>query len=569
MSQPDGPLQQPPREQAPHDPQPEEGETVAEWDPEQLRDLVRQLFRLPVRPRPTAAGGGERALRSWVNCIDDLLSAQLRDIYRHPDFRRLEATWRGLHYLVMHSETGPGLRLRVLDCTKKDLIEDQRRAAEFDQSALFRKVCDEPYRAPCGTPYGLLVGDYAFGRSAEDVGLLPWVVQVAAHAHAPFVAAAAPQMFGMEWFTELIGPRNLSPIFTRPEYDSWRAFRDSEEARYVALTLPRVLARLPYGEQFAQVAAFRFEEKQGGADPDGYLWMSAAWAYAARITDAFAKYGWMARLRGVEGGGKVEGLPVHAFPTDDGDMAMKCPTEIAINDRREFELSNLGFLPLLHSKNRAFAVFMGAQSCQKPKQYFDPAANANAELSAKFNYLLCALRFVHPLKLMARAALGAFAGVADCERRLRDWIREYVTSDPEDEDEPRRPLADARIEVRETKGKPGYYQVVAWLGPHFQLEPWASMRLVADVPGGHASPLPPLDPAWLAWGGGAVRHLARAIQDERRLSDLPVLADALEEAGCADPDVLSHCREGHDQAPSCWVVDALLDLLEPDAPPAG
>jgi len=214
--------------------------------------------------------------------------------------------------------------------------------------------------------------------------------------------------------------------------------------------------------------------------------MNAAWGYATRITDAFSKYGWFARSRGVEGGGKVEGLPVHTFPTDDGDVAMKCPTEIAISDRREFELSNLGFLPLLHSKGRDFAVFMGAQSAQKPKTYFDPAANANAELSAKFNYILCVSRFAHYLKVMARDKIGSFMEVSDCQRWLNDWIGNYVIANPEsatDELKAKKPLSDARVEVREVKGKPGWYEAVAWLRPHFQLETLTtSMRLVAEVP---------------------------------------------------------------------------------------
>ena len=256
-------------------------------------------------------------------------------------------------------------------------------------------------------------------------------------------------MFNIDRFTELSKPRDLAKIFESVEYAAWKSFRESEDSRYVALTLPHVLARLPYGENFKTVDEFNFEEIVDGTDHDKYLWMNAAWAYAARITDAFAKYGWMARTRGVEGGGKVEGLPVHTFPTDDGDVAMKCPTEIAISDRREFELSNLGFLPLLHSKDRDFAVFMGAQSCQKPKTYFDPAANANAELSAKFNYILCTSRFAHYLKVMARDKIGSFMEVNDCSIWLNDWISNYCVNPAgaSDETKAKHPLADAKVEV--------------------------------------------------------------------------------------------------------------------------
>jgi type VI secretion system protein ImpC len=366
------------------------------------------------------------------------------------------------------------------------LLKDLEKAVEFDQSALFKKVYEEEYGQLGGEPYGMLVGDYEFSRHPEDIGLLKLVSNVAAMAHAPFVSAADPKLFNMERYTELTAPRDLAKIFMSVEYASWKSFRESEDSRYVALTLPHVLGRLPYGENFTRVEAFNFEEFVDGKDHDKYLWMNAAWAYASRITDAVAKHGWMARTRGVEGGGKVEGLPVHTFPTDDGDVAMKCPTEIAISDRREFELSNLGFLPLLHSKGRDFAVFMGAQSCQKPKTYFDADANANAELSAKFNYIMCVSRFAHYLKVMARDKIGSFMEVNECEKWLNTWIQNYVLANPEtagDESKAKKPLAAAKIQVQAVKGKPGWYEAVAWLRPHFQLEALTtSMRLVAEVP---------------------------------------------------------------------------------------
>src|SRR5262249_19204965 len=306
--------------------------------------------------------------------------------------------------------TGELLKIRVLNVTKKELFRDLERAAEFDQSALFRKIYQEEY-VPIplgGKPYGMLVGDYQFGRSAEDISLLTMISRVAAAAHAPSVASASRKMFNMDRFDELPKPRDLAKIFESVEFAAWKSFRESEDSRYTALTLPRVLSRLPYGPEFKRVSEFNFEETVDGTDHDKYAWMNSSWAYAARITDAMAKWGWMARTRGVEAGGKVEGLPVHTFYTDDGDIAMKCPTEIAISDRREFELSNLGFLPLLHNKDSDSAVFMGSQSCQKPQTYFDPAANSNAELSAKFNLLLCTSRFAHYLKVMARDKIGAF-----------------------------------------------------------------------------------------------------------------------------------------------------------------
>ncbi len=453
---------------------------------ERNKDYVGQFLKQIVQPGQVVSKDVETNIKYWIAEIDKKLSSQLNEVMHAPEFQQLESTWRGLHYLVHQSETGESMKIRVMNVKKRELFKDLEKAVEFDQSALYKKVYEEEYGQLGGQPYGLLVGDYEFDRGAEDVSLLKMISGVAAASHAPFVSAASSKLFNMDRFTELAAPRDLAKIFDSVEYAAWKSFRESEDSRYTALTLPHVLGRLPYGANFKRVDAFNFEEFVDGKDHDKYLWMNAAWAYAARITDTFAKYGWFARSRGVEGGGKVEGLPVHTFPTDDGDVAMKCPTEIAISDRREFELSNLGFLPLLHSKGRDFAVFMGAQSCQKPKTYFDPAANANAELSAKFNYILCIGRFAHYLKVMARDKIGSFMEVSDCQRWLNDWIMQYVIANPEnagDEAKAKAPLADAKVEVREVKGKPGWYEAVAWLRPHFQLETLTtSMRLVAEVP---------------------------------------------------------------------------------------
>ena len=449
------------------------------------KDYFKQFLNYVVKPGQLISKDVELNVKSWISQIDQKLSAQLNEVLHHEEFQRLEGTWRGLHYLVHQSETGEALKIRVLNATKRDLFKDLEKAAEFDQSALFKKIYEEEFGQLGGQPYGLLVGDYEFGRNAEDISLLKMISNVAACSHAPFVAAASPKFFNMDSFSELANPRDLAKIFDSVEYAAWKSFRESEDSRYVALTLPRVLGRLPYGSNFKRVDEFNFEEEVDGTNHNKYSWMSAAWAYASRITDAFAKDGWFARIRGVEGGGKVEGLPVHTFPTDDGEIAMKCPTEIAITDRREFELSNLGFLPLIHSKGNDFAVFMGAQSSQKPKTYFDPNANANAELSAKFNLILCTSRFAHYLKVMARDKIGSFMEVSQCQSWLNGWIANYCV-DPNgasDEIKAKRPLAEARIDVREVKGKPGHYEAVAYLRPHFQLESLStSMRLVAEVP---------------------------------------------------------------------------------------
>jgi type VI secretion system protein ImpC len=452
---------------------------------ERAKDYFKQFLDQVVKPGQVVSKDVEKNILTWVSEIDKKLSTQLDAVLHHPDFQKLEGTWRGLHYLVHQTETGDSLKIRVLNVTKRDLFKDLEKAAEFDQSALFKKIYEEEYGQLGGQPYGMLVGDFEFGRSSEDIALLKLISQVSAAAHAPFIASAGPRMFGFDSYTELPNPRDLAKIFESVEYAPWKSFRDSEDSRYVALTMPRVLARLPYGQNFRRIDDFNYEENVDGKEHNKYSWMSASWAYSARITDAVAQHGWMIRTRGVEGGGKVEGLPVHTFPTDDGDIAMKCPTEIAISDRREFELSNLGFLPLLHAKDRDFAVFMGSQTCQKPKTYFDADANANAELSAKLNLILCTSRFAHYLKVMARDKIGSFMTMDDCSRWLNDWISQYCVN-PNGASEwtkASRPLADAKVEVKEVAGRPGWYEAVAYLKPHFQLEALTtSMRLVAEIP---------------------------------------------------------------------------------------
>lgn len=449
------------------------------------KDYFKQFLEHVIKPGQVISKDVETNIKNWIAAIDNKLSQQLNEILHTPEFQKLEGTWRGLHYFVHQSETSPQMKIRVMNITKRELFKDLEKAVEFDQSTLFKKIYEEEYGQLGGQPYGMMVGDFEFDRSPEDISLLKLVSNVAAAAHAPFVSAASPKLLNMDSYQDLSSPRDLSKIFDAVEYAAWKSFRESEDSRYVALTLPRVLGRLPYGANFKKVDEFNFEESVSGKDHSKYLWMNSAWAYAARITAAFSQYGWFARTRGVEGGGVVEGLPVHTFPTDDGDVAMKCPTEIAISDRREFELSNLGFMPLLHAKGTDYAVFMGAQSSQKPKKYFDPAANANAELSAKFNLLLCTSRFAHYLKVMARDKIGSFMEVKDCTQWLNDWIFNY-TVNPDgasDQTKAERPLSEANIEVRAVKGKPGWFEAVAYLRPHYQMEALsASMRLVAEVP---------------------------------------------------------------------------------------
>jgi len=447
-------------------------------------DALTQFIESSMKPGQTMHKDVETNIKVWINSIDEKLSAQLNEIMHHETYQKLEGTWRGLFYLVSQSETGETLKIRVLNSTKDELRKDLENAVEFDQSELFKKIYEEEFGILGGYPYGMLVGDYEFdAKRSTDVRMLSNMAGVAAAAHAPFIAGVSPKAFNMDRFSELSNPRDLAKIFSSVDYAPWQSFRESEDSRYVALTMPRVLARLPYGAKFEQLAAFNYEEDVDGTDHDKYQWMSASWTYAARITDAFSKYGWMARTRGVEGGGKVEGLPVHTFPTDDGDVAMKCPTEVAITERRENELSNLGFLPLIHCKNRDFAAFMGAQSCQKPQKYDREGATANAALSAKINQLMCVSRFAHFLKVMVRNRIGSFMEREEMETWLNRWVNNYTIANPEgqgDDVKAKFPLQSAKIEVQDVPGQPGMYRAKAWLRPHFQLEGLdISLRMVA------------------------------------------------------------------------------------------
>lgn len=463
----------------------ENSRSLDDAERDQQKDYLQEFINQVVSEEEITHNDAAAEINHWIAKIDAKISDQLNEIMHDEKFQQLEGSWRGLHHLVHESETGTTLKIRVLNVTKRELLKDLETAVEFDQSAMFKKVYEEEYGQLGGEPYGLLVGDFEFSRHPEDINLLKMISNVAAASHAPFITGASPALLNLESFTQLPNPRDLAKIFESAAHASWRSFRDSEDSRYVALCMPRVLGRLPYGADFKRVEEFDFEESVDGREHGNYLWMNAAWAYGVRVTDAYAKYGWYAKVRGVEGGGKVENLPVHTFNTDEGDVAMKCPTEIAISDRREFELSSLGFLPLLHAKNTDFAVFMGAQSAQKQKTYFDDAANANADLSTKINFLMCVSRFAHYLKVMARDKVGSMMESDECEKWLNDWISNYVC-DPAmagDETRAKCPLSDASIEVREVAGKPGWYEAVAWLRPHFQLETLsASMRLVAEVP---------------------------------------------------------------------------------------
>lgn len=449
------------------------------------KDLVAEFVDQVLAEGDTIPADVAEAINLRIAQIDDLISAQLNEVMHHEDFQAIESTWRDLNYLVMNTETSGSLKIRVLNVSRKELQKDLEKAVEFDQSALFKKVYEEEYGTFGGHPYGLLVGHYEFGRHPQDVALLEKISNVAAAAHAPFLAAGSPLLFDLDSFTELGVPRDLSKIFESAELIKWRSFRESEDSRYVSLVLPHYLGRLPYGPDTVPVEGVNFVEDVDGTDHSKYLWGNAAFILAQRITDAFAKHKWCAAIRGVEGGGKVEGLPAHTFKTDEGDIALKCPTEISITDRREKELSDLGFISLVHCKNTDYAAFFGGQTTNKPKIYNTNEANANSRLSSVLPYILASSRFAHYIKVLMRDKVGSFMTKDNVEQYLNSWLSMYIllSDEASQSEKAKYPLREGRVDVREVPGRPGSYQATVFLQPHFQLEELsASLRLVADLP---------------------------------------------------------------------------------------
>lgn len=465
-----------------------ENSRVAKSDAERERakDIISVLAREVLEGSVVVSDNLSRTLDARIAELDRLISSQLNEVMHAPEFQKLESSWRGLKYLVDQTSTGTMLKIKVLNATKQELNKDFRSALEFDQSSVFKKIYEEEFGTFGGAPFGALLGDYDIGRQPEDMYFIEQMSHVAAAAHAPFISAADPSFLGLETFTDLGKPRDLAKVFDTVEYAKWKSFRDSEDSRYVALTLPRFLGRLPYDPvDGLATEGFNFVEDVDGTDHSKYLWCNTAYAFGARLTNAFADFGWCAAIRGVEGGGLVEGLPAHTFRTDDGEVALKCPTEVAITDRREKELSDLGFIPLVHCKDTDYAAFFGAQSVQKPRQYNTDSANANAELSAQLQYIFAVSRVAHYLKAMMRDKIGSFASASNVEAFLNNWIAQYVLLDDNATQEAKAqfPLREAEIQVTEVPGRPGVYRAVAFLQPHYQLnELSVSLRLVADLP---------------------------------------------------------------------------------------
>lgn len=429
------------------------------------------------------------SIEAIVAEIDKKLNEQINAILHHEDFQTLEGTWRGLHYLVNNTESDEFLKIKVFNISKKELGKNLKKFAgtAWDQSPIFKKFYEEEYGQFGGEPFGSIVGDYYFDNSPSDVALLSSMSKICAASHSPFLTAAAPSLLQMDSWNELTNPRDLTKVFSTPEYASFRSLRDTEDAKYISLTMPRVLSRLPYGKD-NPVETFAFEEEINGSDGANYAWTNAAYSLAVNINRSFKEFGWCSRIRGVESGGAVQGLPVHTFPSDDGGVDMKCPTEIAISDRREAELSACGIMPLIHRKNTDMAAFIGAQSLQKPAEYDNPDATANAALAARLPYLFATTRFAHYLKCIVRDKVGSFASQTDMQKWLQGWINNYVDGAPttsSEETKARKPLADAAVTVDEVEGSPGYYSAKFFLKPHYQLEGLtASLRLVSKLPAG-------------------------------------------------------------------------------------
>jgi len=453
-----------------------------------VRAAVDSLARQALAQTALISDDAVKSIEAMIAEIDRKLSEQINHIIHKDEFRQLEGTWRGLNHLVSHTETDKLLKIKVFNISKTDLGKTLKKykGTAWDQSPLFKKMYEEEFGTAGGEPFGAVVGDYHFDHGAQDVAILQGMAQVAAAAHAPFIAGAAPTMMNMDSWQELSNPRDLTKIFGGPEYAPWRSLRESDDSKYIGLAMPRFLARLPYSTKNNPVEGFAFEEDVAGAEHNKFVWSNAAFAMAANITRSFKLYGWCSNIRGAESGGMVEGLPCHTFATDDGDVDMKCPTEIAITDRREKELADNGLMPLVHWKNHDYSVFIGAQSLHKPAAYTDPDATANANLGARLPYMFAMCRFAHYLKCMVRDKIGSFKERADMQRLLTNWINQYVDGDPANSSEitkAQKPLAAAEVVVEEVEGNPGYYTSKFFLRPHYQLEGLTvSLRLVSKLP---------------------------------------------------------------------------------------
>ena len=425
---------------------------------------------------------------AMIMALDRKISAQMNEILHHPDFQQVEGAWRGLEYCVTNSEPDATLKIKVMNVSLTELQQDARdsRGGKFDNSPTFKKVYEAGLGTLGGEPFGCLVGDFQFDQSPPSVTVLKHLAKIASASHSPFFSSASPALLGRDSWTELPQIYDVGEVFENKEYAQWKTFRESEDARYVGLCLPRVLSREPYGPNTLPVEAFNFEEETDGHAGSKYAWMNAAYAMAANVARAHKDYGWTVQIRGVQSGGEVINLPVHTFETEEGDTDLKCPTEVSITARREAELSKAGLIPLVHRQNTDKAAFIGAQSVYKPRQFADPDATASDNLSSRIPYMFAVSRFAHYLNHMIRDKIGSTHEREQLQRDLQNWITQYVHLSPSnasDADKAKRPLAAAEVKIVEDPENPGYYLGNFYLRPHFQLEGMdIGMSLVSKLP---------------------------------------------------------------------------------------
>lgn len=455
----------------------------------QVESAVATLVKQAMADQAVVKDDVIDTIDAMIARLDALLTEQVNEIIHAPEFQQIESAWRGLNYLVMNSETDSQLKIRFMNVSKNELSKTFKlyRDAKWDQSPIFKKIYEQEFGQLGGEPYGCLIGDYTFSHLPQDVQLMRSMSKIAAAAHAPFFAAADPMLMGMDSWTELGNPRDLGKIFDTPDYGPWRSLRDSDDASYLGLCMPRVLSRLPYGALSEPVEEFTFEEETDGHTGEKYAWMNAAYAMAVNVNRAFKEFGWCTRIRGVQSGGEVVNLPTHTFPSADGDVDQKCPTEIAISDRREAELAKAGLIPLVHRKNSDKAAFIGAQSVYKPKKYDNnPDATASSNLRSRLPYMFATSRFAHYLKCMVRDKVGATMEKDQLTRWLQEWINQYVDGSPltsSEQTKARKPLAAAAVIINEDEENPGYYAARFLLRPHYQLEGMdVSLSLVSRLP---------------------------------------------------------------------------------------
>lgn len=433
-----------------------------------------------------------KTIENAISEIDKQLSKQLSEVMQQDEFQKLEGSWMGLQKMVKESELGKTLKIKMVDFSQDELLEQFEDAPAIDRSPLFNALYQGEFGTAGGEPYGAFIGDYEFSAKDEDVALLRYMGEVAAACHSPFVAAANAQMFEFDNFTTFDEHKPVGAGFDSPAYAAWNSFRESDDARYVTLTLPRTLSRLPYGQKGLKTDLFNYEELD--TDMDGnpkpkdnsqLVWSNAAYDLGLKMTQSYTAFGWCTAIRGLDNGGKVESLPNLTYKTEAGDLVQQCPTEVNLTDEREKELSDLGFLPLVHYKSTNYGVFIGGQTTQKPKTYTDPDATANAAISARLPYIMASGRIAHYLKVMGRDWLGSNLEATDVQRNLQLWIDQYTNAGAiGNEQRSKTPLAESAISVVEQPGKPGAYSAVAHLRPWLQLEELTtSVRMVAKIPG--------------------------------------------------------------------------------------